>query len=66
MNLTVNEFIEKAFEGHSFCALFRFKENKKYWYENRQGRKYLAYPHYTRDSVTATKGGLKIDFKRDE
>ena len=66
MNLTVNEFIEKAFEGHSFCALFRFKENKKYWYENRLGRKYLAYPHYTKDTITSTKGGLKIDFKRDE
>ncbi len=64
--LSVDEFIDKAEKGHSFCALYRFEEGKKYFYTNKEGKKYLGYPFYQRDSDTATKGGLKIDFKRDE
>ena len=64
--LTVDEFLDKAQSGHSFCALYRFEEGKKYWYSNKKGQKYCGYPYYQRDSKTATKGGLKIDFKRDE
>ena len=64
--LTVDEFINRAEKGHSFCALYRFEEGKKYFYSNKEGKKYLSYPYYQRDSKTATKGGLKIDFKRDE
>lgn len=64
--INVDEFIEKAYKGHSFCALYRFHADTKYWYSNKKGQKFLGYPHYRRDSKTATKGGLKIDFKRDE
>lgn len=64
--LTVDEFLNKAQSGYSFCALFRFEAGKKYWYTNTKKQHFLAYPHYTRDSKTATKDGLKIDFKRDE
>ena len=65
-SLTVDEFLAKAQSGFSFCALFRFEEGKKYWYTNSKKQHFLAYPHYTRDSKTATKDGLKIDFKRDD
>ena len=64
--LSVDEFIDKAEKGHSFCALYRFEQGKKYFYTTKEGKKYLGYPYYQRDSKTATKGGLKIDFKRDE
>ena len=64
--VSVDEFLDLAQSGHSFCALYRFEEGKKYWYSNKKGQKYCGYPYYQRDSKTATKGGLKIDFKRDE
>lgn len=64
--LTVDEFLYNAQEGHSFCALFHFDDGRKYWYENKQGQRYWAYPYYQRDSKYATKGGLKLDFKRDQ
>ncbi len=63
--ITVDEFLNKAQSGHSFCALFRFEEGKKYWYETKKGQRFLSYPTYQKDSKYATKGGLKLDFKRD-
>lgn len=65
-SLTVDEFLLKAQSGHSFCAIYRFESGKKYWYSNSKGQKFLGYPYYQRDNKTSTKGGLKIDFKRDE
>lgn len=65
-SLTVDEFLDKAQSGHSFCALFRFEEDTKYWYSNKKGQKFYGFPHYRRNSKTSTLGGLKIDFKRDE
>lgn len=64
--VTVDEFLEKAQQGHSFCAIYRFEADTKYWYKNKKGQKFLGYPHYKRNSGTSTLGGLKIDFKRDE
>lgn len=64
--VTVDEFIDRAVSGYGFCALYELDENKKYLYKNSKGLKYLAFPYYTSNKGTATKGGLKLDFKRDE
>lgn len=65
-SVNVDEFLNKAQSGYSFCALYRFDNDTKYWYTNKKGQRYLGYPHYQKSTETATKGGLKIDFKRDE
>ena len=65
-SMTIDQFLEMAEKGHSFCNLFRFEENKKYAYYNKEGEKFLSFPFYQKDSKTATKGALKLDFKRDE
>ena len=65
-NVTIDEFMDYALKGHSFCALFRFEKGKKYWYSAKNGEKYCSYPYYQKDDRTGTKGALKMDFKRDE
>lgn len=65
-NVTIDEFMDYALKGHSFCALFRFEKGKKYWYSAKNGEKFCSYPYYQRDDRTGTKGALKMDFKRDE
>lgn len=60
-SLTVDEFINSAVNGYSFCNLFSY-EDKKYWIKS---NKYwsLTYPYYQRGK---NKGALKIQFKKDE
>lgn len=65
-NVTVDEFLNYIYEGHSFCNLYRLDKDKKYWYSNSKGQKFLGYAYYRRDGKTATKDGFKIDFKRNE
>lgn len=60
--VTVQEFLGFATEGHSFCNLFQFDENRKYWVES--GRFWSkCYPVYR---VGLNKGYFKLNFKSDK
>lgn len=59
--VTVNEFLNYAIQGYSFCNLFRF-ENKKYWVKSGDRWSY-TYPTYKRGK---NKDYFKLSFKKDE
>lgn len=65
-NITTDDLIQYAYNGHAFCNLFQLDKDKKYWYSNSKGQKFLGYAYYRRNTKTSTKDGLKIDFKRNE
>lgn len=60
--ITVNEFLQYATNGHAFCNLFKFDENKKYWIKSGKFHT-LTYPVYKRG---ANEGYFKLNFKSDE
>lgn len=59
--VSVKEFLDYAVKGHSFCNLFIFNPDKKYWIEN-GGFWTKTYPVYTKG---ANKGFFKLSFKQD-
>ena len=61
--VNVSEFLEYALAGHTFCNLFSFDPNQKYWVANSKGEHYESYPLYRRGPNI---GGMKISFKSDK
>jgi len=60
--VTVDEFLEYAINGYSFCNLFHFDTEKQYWIRT-GGRWTKTYPIYRRG---LNKGYFKLNFKSDE
>lgn len=61
-NVSVTEFLGYATTGHSFCNLFEFDPNTKYWIK--KGDKWQnSYPVYHNGT---NKGCMKLSFKSDE
>lgn len=63
VTINTDEFLDLAVTGHSFCNLFQYDTEKKYWIKNRSGKSYLMSPEYKRGS---NKGCMKVSFKSDE
>ena len=61
-SLTVDQFLQQALTGHSFCNLFDYDPNQKYWIETSGGKRYQSYPVYR---VGNNKGCMKLNFKSD-
>lgn len=62
-HITVDDFLGYATSGHTFCALFDYDPNQKYWIENRLGKKEKISPVYKRGK---NKGAMNIKMKRDQ
>ena len=62
-HITVDDFLGYATSGHTFCALFDYDPNQKYWIENRLGKKEKISPIYKRGK---NKGAMNIKMKRDQ
>ena len=60
--ITIDEFLSLAEQGHSFCNLFEYEENKKYYFTGKDGAIFARYPIYRRGP---NKGCMKLEFKRD-
>ena len=61
-SLTVDQFLQQALSGHSFCNLFDYDPNQKYWVETSGGKRYQSYPVYRQGR---NKGCMKLNFKSD-
>ena len=61
-SLTVDQFLQQALSGHSFCNLFDYDPNQKYWIETSGGKRYQSYPVYRQGR---NKGCMKLNFKSD-
>ena len=61
-DVTVDEFLQYALNGHSFCNLFDYDPNQKYWIETSSGKRYQSYPVYRQGR---NKGCMKLNFKSD-
>ena len=61
-SLTVDQFLQQALTGHSFCNLFDYDPNQKYWIETSGGKRYQSYPVYRQGQ---NKGCMKLNFKSD-
>ena len=61
-SLTVDQFLQQALFGHSFCNLFDYDPNQKYWIETSAGKRYQSYPVYRQGQ---NKGCMKLNFKSD-
>lgn len=61
-SLTVDQFLQQALTGHSFCNLFDYDPNQKYWLETSAGKRYQSYPVYRQGR---NKGCMKLNFKSD-
>ena len=62
VSLTVDDFLLYATSGHAFCNLFDYDPNRKYWFSNSDGQKYLSYPVYHNGP---NKGAMKLAVKSD-
>lgn len=61
-SLTVDQFLQQALTGHSFCNLFDYDPNQKYWIETSGGKRYQSYPVYRQGR---NKGCMKLNFMSD-
>lgn len=61
--VSIDEFIDYAIHGHSFCNLFSFNDNLQYWIKSGKGHYTKTYPVYKRGN---NKGYFKLSFKSDE
>lgn len=61
--ITLDDFLGYATSGHTFCALFDYDPNQKYWVENSQGKKEQIYPVYRKGKNI---GAMNIKMKRDQ
>jgi hypothetical protein len=62
-DVTVDQFLRSAINGYTFCNLFQFDHNKKYWIEIGDGRREYSYPVYQNGP---NQGCMKLSFKRDQ
>ena len=62
-NVTVADFLNLATNGHTFCNLYDFDPNEKYWIETSTGQHYQSFPVYKKG---ANKGAMKITIKSDQ
>lgn len=62
-DVTVPEFLSLATSGHTFCGLFAYDANQKYWVTTTEGKSYQQYPEYKNG---ANKGAMKLTFKADQ
>lgn len=60
-DVTVDQFLQCAMNGYTFCNLFAFDPNKLYRIEMKGGM-YKSYPVYQKGK---NKGYMKLEFKRD-
>lgn len=61
--VSIDEFIDYAIHGHSFCNLFSFNDKLQYWIKSGKGHYTKTYPVYKRGN---NKGYFKLSFKSDE
>ena len=62
-SLTVNEFLGYATTGHSFCHLYEFDPDIKYWVESSDGKRSQVYPVYKNGP---NKGAMKLSTKSEQ
>ena len=62
-HITVDEFLNYATSGHTFCALFDYDPDQMYWIENSLGKKEKISPVYRRGKNI---GAMNIKMKRDQ
>ena len=62
-SVTVDQFLQGALKGYTFCNLFAFDPNQKYWLDRGDGKRDYSYPVY---QLGPNKGFMKLDFKRDQ
>ena len=62
-DVTIEQFLWGAIHGYTFCNLFQFDPNKKYYLETCDGRHYPSKPLYEKGP---NKGCMKLSFKRDQ
>lgn len=61
-DVTVDQFLEGATKGYTFCNLFAFDPNKEYWFETCNGRRYKSKPLYPKGN---NQGCMRLEFKCD-
>lgn len=61
-DVTVPEFLSLATNGYTFCNLFAYDPNQKYWITTTQGKSFKQYPVYKNGQ---NKGAMKLTFKAD-
>lgn len=61
--VTINEFLNFAISGHTFCALFDYDPQKKYWFQEKNGQWIQTYPVYKNG---VHRGAMKLCMKSDK
>ena len=61
--VTINEFLNFAISGHTFCALFDYDPQKKYWFQKKDGQWIQTYPVYKNG---VHRGAMKLCMKSDK
>ena len=61
-DVTVDQFLQSAINGYTFCNLFTFDPNKDYWFETCDGKMYQTTPLYKTGN---NQGCMKLEFKCD-
>ena len=61
-DVTVDQFLQCAMNGYTFCNLFTFDPNKFYWFETSNGRRYKSMPLYPKGK---NQGCMRLEFKCD-
>ena len=62
-DVSINDFLLYATNGHAFCNLFDYDPNKELWHQDSQGKWCREYPVYRSGSH---KGGMKLFVKSDQ
>lgn len=62
-DVTVDQFLQCAINGYTFCNLFEFDPNKEYWFETCNGRRYKSKPLYPQGNKN--QGCMRLEFKCD-
>lgn len=61
--VTIEDFLWLAVNGHTFCNLFSYETNKIYWFETAKGKRYPISPEYTSGRRN---GCMRLQMKKDE
>jgi hypothetical protein len=61
-SVTVDQFLNCATNGHTFCALFDYDPLQYYWFEDNLGKKHKSYPVYQKG---VNWGAMKLCMKSD-
>ena len=63
-NVNAEEFLWLALSGHTFCHLFKYDPDKKYWFQDKKtGQYFQTYPEHHRGNNC---GAMKICMKSDQ